>query len=191
MEINKIYNENCLDTMARMPDKSIGLLFADPPYGVNLEYDNFVDSEENVAELIGKFMPEALRVAQVVAITPGVRGIDWYPKPTWTLAWINRAGAGRSPWGFSCWQPVMVYGKDPFLAKGLGGRGDLIEDNSGGGDYGHPCSKPVSLMEKIIDRVDHNGTGIVYDPFCGSGSTLVACKKMTRNYIGSEISEDY
>lgn len=46
-------------------------------------------------------------------------------------------------------------------------------------------------MEKIIDRTDHNGTGVVLDPFCGSGSTLVACKKMSRNYIGIEISPEY
>ena len=121
-----------LEVLKTLADKSVGLLFADPPYGVNLGYDNFDDTEENVRVLVEKFMPEALRVADTVAITPGVRGIDWYPKPTWTLAWINRAGAGRSPWGFSCWQPILVYGKDPFLAKLLGGRGDLIEDSAGG-----------------------------------------------------------
>ena len=32
MEINKIYNENCLDTMARMPDGFIDLTVTSPPY---------------------------------------------------------------------------------------------------------------------------------------------------------------
>ena len=191
VEKDKIIQGNCVEILKTMMDKYISVIFADPPYGVNLDYDNFDDSEENVSKLIKEFMPEALRVASVVAITPGVRGIDWYPKPDWVLAWINRAGAGRSPWGFSCWQPILVYGKDPFLAQCLGARGDLIEDNSGGGDYGHPCSKPISLMEKIIDRIDHNGTGIILDPFCGSGSTLVAAKQLGRNFIGIDISPEY
>ena len=33
MEINKIYNENCLDTMAKMPDNFIDLTVTSPPYG--------------------------------------------------------------------------------------------------------------------------------------------------------------
>ena len=32
MEINKIYNENCLDTMAKMPDNFIDLTVTSPPY---------------------------------------------------------------------------------------------------------------------------------------------------------------
>lgn len=32
MEINKIYEEDCLQTMARMPDNSIDLILTDPPY---------------------------------------------------------------------------------------------------------------------------------------------------------------
>ena len=187
----KIIQGDCIEVMRGFADKSFDLVLTDPPYGVSLGYDSFDDSKKNVRELIEKFLPEALRVAKTVALTPGVRGINWYPKPTWILAWINRAGAGRSPWGFSCWQPIMVWGKDPFLAQSLGGRSDLIEDNSVGGDYAHPCPKPLSLMLKILDRVDHNGTGTILDPFLGSGTTLVACKQLGRNGIGIEISPAY
>jgi len=34
MEINKIYNENCLDTMAKMPDNFIDLTITSPPYNL-------------------------------------------------------------------------------------------------------------------------------------------------------------
>jgi len=188
---NKVIQGDCLQVMKQMPDKCVDLVLTDPPYGIDLNYDNFNDSEQNVRNLVSKFIPEALRIAKTVVITPGVRGIDWYPKPTWILAWINRAGAGRSPWGFACWQPILVYGKDPFLAQRLGGRSDLIEDNSSSGNFGHPCSKPISLMQKIIDRTNHNGNGIILDPFLGSGTTAVACKMLKRDFIGIEISPDY
>ena len=35
IELNRIFNENCLETMARMPDNSIDFIFTDPPYGHN------------------------------------------------------------------------------------------------------------------------------------------------------------
>jgi site-specific DNA-methyltransferase (adenine-specific) len=40
IELNKIYNENCLDTMARMPDNYIDLVVTSPPYNMNLRIRN-------------------------------------------------------------------------------------------------------------------------------------------------------
>ena len=34
-------------------------------------------------------------------------------------------------------------------------------------------------------------TSVVYDPFMGKGTTAITCKKLNRNYIGSEISKEY
>ena len=40
MELNKIYNENCLDTMAKMPDNYIDLTVTSPPYNMRLRVRN-------------------------------------------------------------------------------------------------------------------------------------------------------
>ena len=45
-------------------------------------------------------------------------------------------------------------------------------------------------MESLIKLTTQEGQ-IVLDPFCGSGSTLVAAKKLKRNYIGIEFSEEF
>lgn len=45
-------------------------------------------------------------------------------------------------------------------------------------------------MEWLIKLVTQPG-GIVLDPFCGSGSTLVAVKKNGFNYVGIELVEEY
>lgn len=55
---------------------------------------------------------------------------------------------------------------------------------------GHPCQMPVTLMERIV-KVASNKGDIVFDPFAGSGSTLVAAKKLKRKYLGIELSENY
>ena len=54
----------------------------------------------------------------------------------------------------------------------------------------HPTVKPIALMEYLIKMVTPKG-GIVLDPFAGSGSTLVACKNLNRNYIGMELDPEY
>ncbi|MCI8528350.1 MAG: site-specific DNA-methyltransferase [Lachnospiraceae bacterium] len=48
---------------------------------------------------------------------------------------------------------------------------------------GYPTQKPIELLEKIIQISTDEGD-IVLDPFCGSGTTLVAAKILNRNYIG-------
>lgn len=54
---------------------------------------------------------------------------------------------------------------------------------------GYPTQKPILLLERIIEiSTDPNDT--ILDPFCGSGTTLVAAKFLERNSIGMDISED-
>ncbi len=54
---------------------------------------------------------------------------------------------------------------------------------------GYPTQKPILLLEKIIE-ISTDENDIVLDPFCGSGTTLVASKLMNRKYVGIDISED-
>jgi len=54
----------------------------------------------------------------------------------------------------------------------------------------HPTVKPIALMEYLVKLVSREGS-VVLDPFAGSGSTLIACKKLGRNYIGIELESDY
>jgi DNA modification methylase len=55
---------------------------------------------------------------------------------------------------------------------------------------GHPCQMPEAVLERII-RVATNPDDVVLDPFAGSGTTLVAAKKLGRKYLGVELSEQY
>ncbi len=54
----------------------------------------------------------------------------------------------------------------------------------------HPTQKPVRLMQALIELTTQEGQ-VVLDPFCGSGSTLVAAKLLGRKYFGFEISPEY
>ena len=50
MEINKIYNENCLDTMARMPDGFVDLTVTSPPYDNLRDYKGYSFDFEKIAK---------------------------------------------------------------------------------------------------------------------------------------------
>ena len=55
---------------------------------------------------------------------------------------------------------------------------------------GYPYGIPVAIVERLVANfTQENAT--VYDPFSGSGSTMIACKKLNRHFIGSEINTDY
>jgi len=54
---------------------------------------------------------------------------------------------------------------------------------------GYPTQKPILLLERII-RLVTNENDIVLDPFCGSGTTLVAAQMLNRNCIGIDSSLD-
>lgn len=55
----------------------------------------------------------------------------------------------------------------------------------------HPTQKPIELMKWCIDQLPKDCTGAIFDPFMGSGTTLVACAKTGRHGIGIEIDEEY
>lgn len=57
-------------------------------------------------------------------------------------------------------------------------------------DTDHPAVFPESLIADHIKSWSNEGD-IVYDPFIGSGTTALAARSLGRNYIGSEISQEY
>ena len=56
--------------------------------------------------------------------------------------------------------------------------------------YGHPTIKPLYMIEQLVKCCSKEGD-LVFDPFLGSGTTGVACRKLKRRFIGSEINVDY
>ena len=58
------------------------------------------------------------------------------------------------------------------------------------GDALHPTQKPTEILKPLIAYSCRSG-GTVLDPFCGSGSTLIAARELGRSAIGIDIEEKY
>lgn len=54
----------------------------------------------------------------------------------------------------------------------------------------HPCEKPVRLAERIISLFSREGD-LVYVPFSGSGNDFIACNRLNRRCIATEINSAY
>ena len=54
----------------------------------------------------------------------------------------------------------------------------------------HPTTKPVELVARMIAN-GSRPTEVVYDPFCGSGTTLVACEQLGRVGFAVELDAGY
>ncbi len=181
------------DVTRLMAGKRADACVTDPPYGIGLEYGGFKDSREGLKALVAKFLPLVRSVADVVALTPGVTNQWLYPEPNWVLCWFYGGGQLISSWGFNCWQPIIVYGKEPHLRRGKGAFPDAVDMNTpaNAGDIDHPCPKPVPFWQWLVHRVTSDPKQIVIDVFAGSGTGFIACQTSERICYGIEIEPKY
>jgi len=241
MEINKCYNENCLDTMARMPDYFIDLTVTSPPYDNLRTYNGYSFDFESVAK-------ELYRVTKQGGVVVWVVG-DATIKGSETGTSFRQALYFKEI-GFNL-HDTMIYAKNNpipqnhnryeqqfeymfVFSKGKPNTFNAIKvrTKTGGkeyswknaNDYGSSSAKrkrdEVSVVKKEKNQYniwfmsvasskytnsapfpeqlanDHiiswsNEGDLVYDPFMGSGTTAKMAIINNRNWIGSEISEEY
>ena len=184
------------------------LMVTDPPYGVN--YDSMWRYTTGISTkgiATGKFANDdnadwqaayALfpgRIAYVwmssLAIPVAARGLDacgFIPRSLiiWDKGHIV-IGRGHYHWRHeTCWYAV----KKGAQANWTGDRkaSTLWEiDNPRKSETGHSAQKPVECMQRAI----HNHKGDVYDPFIGSGTTLIAGEQEGRTVFALEIEPAY
>lgn len=199
------------DSREIVPDLRADVCIMDPPYGVGLvtktsdyrgsrHFDNgaslqastlYADTPEKVRQLIADMMPLVLAATERALVFCGTKMLWAYPEPASVGCVYIPNGAGFSAWGFQCMQPILFYGKDPYLADGLGGRPNSFRTEQPNREkFDHPCPKPLSWMAWAVTRASRAGETIL-DPFAGTGTTLRAAKNLGRKSIGVEIEERY
>lgn len=197
----QIYHGDCREVLASFPSCfRVDLVLTDPPYGVNLgvkannqrfnqkQYSAFSDTPEVVIPLVNEVLRSCLAIAPRLVMTPGVKNMFEYTQPDHVGSFYYPSASGCNSWGFSCWQPIYFYGKDPY--GGSGSRPDSMMSTEAAESNGHPCPKPIGQWLWLLNRVSREGESVL-DPFMGSGTTLRAAKDLGRRAIGIEIEERY
>lgn len=220
MELNKIYNIDYRELTKKIEDESIDLIVTDPPYkttkrGIskNTTTGGLVRSElgkqgkifEHNDVPIKEFIPELYRVlkegSHCYIMTNHVNLQEMLNTATECgfhfikcLIWDK----GNKIMG-QCYMSQFEY--ILFLRKGKHkrinncGTSDIISipnkkmKDKNGKNY-HDTEKPVELMEILISNSSNEGD-LVFDPFIGIGSSMLACQNLNRNFIGCEIEYSY
>ena len=122
-ELNKIFCIDAVEGLKHLENNSVDLILTDPPYGVNLEYGGYVDSEENWFNLMKSDLPEIIRVSKMANLPEGNRyALEWIYKnfpPLWLIIWYKGSTGHRSPIGFNDYEPLLIYGKTDGLMMHL------------------------------------------------------------------------
>jgi site-specific DNA-methyltransferase (adenine-specific) len=85
---------------------------------------------------------------------------------------------------------VGGYNEEAFL-KFVSKPDNVLDCTFSPGEAGiHPTQKPIKLMQALIELTTQPGQ-VVLDPYCGSGSTLIAARNCSRRYVGIEIDPTY
>ena len=204
--INSVICANCLDVLPLIPDGAVDAVITDPPYGIA---DSPLQGQERTGKRVGgvnnyhpksdwdefvnpKWCEQSCRVSKYVLwfgfwrqryliesympypiITEIVWNKDCHTSPPCPVArkderlWIFGKEFKAARFDTSVWDEPII----PTWER-----------------REHKNEKPLSLMRRAIALTDAD---IILDPFCGSGTTLVAAKQLGRRYIGIEISPKY
>ena len=220
-----------VDDVDKLMDGGLAdLCFTSPPYGVGLEYGEYVDTFDNCKQLLRDIAPvifHALRPGGFCVTNFGdiisareINGTDVpseYPMaleywPAFTAAgfalhsrriWAKPHARVAAPWcassnrAASDWEHIWTWLKPgaqylnerrQFSALGVWDTSKM-EGVDVGKDR-HPAAFPVSIACIVIETYSDTGN-IVFEPFSGTGTTIIACEKEARVARAVELDPRY
>ncbi len=213
MNVNEIYNMDCLQGLQQIESGTVSLIVADPPYELqqhngagafgrkNREYHQGIDHLQSGVS--NEVLEECLRVCK----HPNMYifcSKDQLPQL------LNFALSHKLKYDLLTWHktnPVPTcnnkYLSDTeyivFMRNGANLYGTyetkrkyfITQTNTADKKaFGHPTPKPVPIIKTLIENSTQSGD-LVLDPYMGSGTTAVACMQSGRKYIGFELDKDY
>ncbi|MFM6266032.1 MAG: DNA methyltransferase, partial [Dolichospermum sp.] len=181
----------------------VGMVWADPPYGINEQCNRKEKARGRLAE--NQDFPQVIGDGNnIVAITSWLLckniqstqiwwGANYYPEilpsmPSW-LIWDKRDGVASDD-NADCELAWTNKGKPARIFSHLW-RG-CIKASEHGEKRVHPTQKPIALCEWAFNKYGQPND-LILDPFLGSAPSIIAAEKMEgdRTVYGFELSPDY
>lgn len=188
----EIHNVDCLDFLRTLPDGSVDAVVTDPPFGMAFRSNHRKDKYNNIAGDNGTGL--LLWACEIPVSHSRYVFCRWdnipdIPKPKSLITWVkNNWSMGDLKHEHARQTECIAFYPGPNHSWPDKRPRDVVH-HPRSGNANHPTEKSVSLMSEIISWTPPGCT--IFDPFCGSGTTGVACIQTGRNFIGCEIDAGY
>ena len=205
--IGGVKNCNCIDYINDIPDNLIDCMITDPPYGINVQLNKYINLSNNrkiendfdintamklLDDVLSKSKSKLKENAHLYIfctwkVYPEFKAvIEKYHTIKNVIVWNKtKMGMGdlKNNYGDSYELIIFAGGQREFIKR----PSNIIECKFND-ERLHNTQKPVELLEQLIENSTNVGD-MIYDPFLGSGSTGVAAINKKRKIIGTEIDE--
>jgi adenine-specific DNA-methyltransferase len=197
---NRIINGDCNSILPELPAESCDFVLTDPPYLVNYHTR---DGRSIAGDTAGDWLKPAFNQIYRV-LKPGSFCVSFYGwnrvdqffaawkaagfRPVGHLVWV-KSYASSSGLLAHCHEEAYLLVKGEVQNPKAAPLPDVLQWHYTGNRL-HPTQKPVGSLKPVIDAFSKPGD-IVLDPFCGSGSTLLAAKILGRRYIGIDLDPQF
>jgi DNA modification methylase len=202
-----IYHADCRDVLRGMESESVDFVLTDPPYIVSYKRSSYKSRWRKNGGIIqgdddGRWLAPVFSELWRVLI-PDALCVSFYGWPhvdafmtVWKLVGFrpvgqivcvkNNFGLGYFLRGQHEAAYLLAKGKP---AKPVAAISDVL-DWRRVTDALHPNQKPLAVMTKLMAAFTAEHTRLI-DPFCGSGTTLIAARDLGHQAIGIEVEERY
>jgi len=214
----KLFNGDCLEVIRSkefqnyIEGKDICVV-TDPPFNIGYHYNTYKDNkgEEEYIEWLSDILFSTKTHKYVLIHYPEMMykiafQINMFPDKV--ISWVYNSNTAKQHRDIAFFnvKPDMNKVKQPYknpndkrikerIERGIPG-GRLYDwweinqvKNVSKKGIDHPCVMPDKVMENIVGILPDSC--VILDPFMGSGTTGVACKKLGRDFIGIELDEKY
>ncbi len=230
---NKVFNQDIIKTLEKMPDNSIDMIYSDLDYNVGINYEGkkYTQKWDDYINWYIKLAKESLRVLKPTGnmffinypkqnAHLRVRYLDEYCHDVFDYVWVYNTNVGHSPRKFTNAHRSILHAtktkhnkfykdqvaqpyKNPTdkriiqrMKDGHKGRMpyswleyNLVKNVSKDKTF-HSCQIPLQLVELLI-KANTKSNDDIFIHFGGSGSEIVLCRELNRNYISCELHKDY
>lgn len=218
IELNRIYQRDCIEGMRMIPDGSVDLAIVDPPYGINFRSnmrkkstlktttEGIANDGHDNADFLSAVIDELGRIlkpdSHIYWFTRWDRIhiqqplLERYFNVKNALVWQKNSHSMGDLTGAYAGQYESILfaqkGRKPLNEiDGVKRHTDILRFNKvPSGRLRHSHEKPEELIEFLIHKSSVIGD-IVISPFCGSGTDCVAAAKTGRNFVSFELDADH
>lgn len=196
--ISEVTNDDCMEGMARYPDKYFDLAIVDPPYGINMDGGNIGGNNATKATNYTKkdwdisapneyYFIELKRVCKKVIIWGANHFIENIPKSN-SSCWIvwNKENSGN----FADCELAYTNFDTAVRMFSFRWNGMLQGDMKNKETRIHPTQKPVALYKWLLSNYAKQGDKIL-DTHLGSGSSRIAAYEMGFDFTAFELDTEY